>query len=99
MTLELSVPYRMDESCNFRTLTPLSKISLASQESRVMTLELSITYTSRLRHSKSCARTERISIGFFITFIIYFLFLFCIGTLLIFLEILTARLVTFSAII
>ena len=34
MTLELSVPYRMDESCNFRTLTltPFSKISLTSQD-------------------------------------------------------------------
>ena len=30
MTLEWSIPYRMDESCNFRTLTltPFSKISL-----------------------------------------------------------------------
>ena len=48
MTLELSVPYRMDESCNFRTLTltPFSKISLTSQESRVMTLESSIPYLS-----------------------------------------------------
>ena len=42
MTPELSIPYRMDESHNLRTLTltPFSKISLTSQESSVMTLDL-----------------------------------------------------------
>ena len=47
-TLELAIPYKMDESCNFRILTPtpfpFSKISLTVtiQESRVMTLGSSI---------------------------------------------------------
>ena len=54
MTLELSIPYRMDESYNFRTLTPtpFSKISLTSQESRVMTLESSIPYLEHVRNKE-----------------------------------------------
>ena len=35
----------MHKSCNFRTLTPFSKISPTSQESRVVTLESSTPYT------------------------------------------------------
>ena len=54
ITLELSIPYRMDKSCNFRTLTPtpFSKISLTSQESRVMTLESSIPYLEHVRNKE-----------------------------------------------